>query len=844
MAEDVEIQGLGFEIVGDIGDAPKKLNSLANSLKKLKDATGNGLGLKAISNEIKSATHALNSVKVKGLADLAKSIRSLGNTSVKLDAVVGSLRNIAALDFSNVRDLTEMLSSLKGVSAVFTPEKNEPAVGESTDANSLEDIEVTEQEVVSFDSVAKNAKETIKAFTGEIKRFSSGFRVLRQDLASAKKSIGKVVKFITKPFTNLKKSIQDTFAPFKSLMRSIGRIALYRVIRSAIKMITQALKEGIDNLYQYSRVMGTEFHRSMNMIATDALYIKNSIAAAVSPLINALAPAFDMLADKIANVMNLVAQLFSMLSGKSSYTRAIKYAKEYSEETGSAAKATKDFLAAFDELNVFNDNSGGGGAAGADFSQMFEEAEVSSPIKDFVAEMKSHIQEGDWQGLGELLGNKINGVFDKISWRESGEKIGSKIGAVISTAFYTLRTVDFKQIGGGIAQWFNGIFDTINFEDFGGLIARKMEIIPDLVIGAIHKLEFGSVGKAIGGFLRGAFNEGSRWLDSTDWRALAIRVSDQFSKFLEGINIRETAYAIGQFVGKAVRAAYEFVTSLDWISLLTGLLKGLKDALGGLFEGFISGARGAEDEGPKLDKTFESNESTILSLIKTGTKLIDLWKTLGVVSGILSTDMKQDFDTITTSSGELKKEFETDFAVLRSTIEDAKAKIGDFKDNALKAFDTLKAKITEKMNAIRDAIQNAVDRIKKMFDFEWSLPKVSLNEFGISGTHVSGFASGGYPTTGQLFMARESGAELVGQIGGKTAVANNDQIVQGIEGGVAQGNAELIDVLLSVADRLVGAIEDNSNTVVIGDDVIGRAGERYNRARGLRLSNSVFADSY
>lgn len=843
MAEDVEIQGLGFEIVGDIGDAPKKLNSLANSLKKLKDATGNGLGLKAVSEEVKSLTNMQGSLKISGLADLAQSVKSLGNSGKRLDSVVASLKSISSLDFSNVKNLTDMLDKLKDA----RPITGGSGVGAGGSAS--------EQVSVSADFDAEEVSEGVAEVSGKVSSLvslSSLLNVSFKTLTSTFKGFGKIVlstgkslgSFVLRPFRELKTSIQNTISPLKTFFNSIGRIALYRVVRSAIKMITQALKEGIDNLYQYSRIMGTEFHRSMNMIATDALYIKNSIAAAVSPLINALAPAFDMLADKIANVMNLVAQLFSMLSGKSSYTRAIKYAKEYSEETGSAAKATKDFLAAFDELNVFNDNSGGGGAAGADFSQMFEEAEVSSPIKDFVAEMKSHIQEGDWQGLGELLGNKINGVFDKISWRESGERLGSKIGAVISTAFYTLRTVDFKQIGGGIAQWFNGIFDTINFEDFGGLIARKMEIIPDLVIGAIHKLEFGSVGKAIGGFLRGAFNEGSRWLDSTDWRALALRIQDQFPKFLEGINIRETAYAIGQFVGKAVKAAHEFITSGDWIPVLKSLLDGLKDALGGLFEGFISGARGAEDEGPKLDKTFESNENTILSLIKTGTKLIDLWKTLGVVSGILSTDMKQDFDTITTSSGELKKEFETDFAVLRSTIEDAKAKIGDFKDNALKAFDTLKAKITEKMNAIRDAIQNAVDRIKKMFDFEWSLPKVSLNEFGISGTHVSGFASGGYPTTGQLFMARESGAELVGQIGGKTAVANNDQIVQGIEGGVAQGNAELIDVLLSVADRLVGAIEDNSNTVVIGDDVIGRAGERYNRARGLRLSNSVFADSY
>ena len=47
-----------------------------------------------------------------------------------------------------------------------------------------------------------------------------------------------------------------------------------------------------------------------------------------------------------------------------------------------------------------------------------------------------------------------------------------------------------------------------------------------------------------------------------------------------------------------------------------------------------------------------------------------------------------------------------------------------------------------------------------------------------------GFASGGYPDEGQLFIARERGAEMVGSIGGRTAVANNDQIVEAIRQGV------------------------------------------------------------
>lgn len=50
--------------------------------------------------------------------------------------------------------------------------------------------------------------------------------------------------------------------------------------------------------------------------------------------------------------------------------------------------------------------------------------------------------------------------------------------------------------------------------------------------------------------------------------------------------------------------------------------------------------------------------------------------------------------------------------------------------------------------------------------------------------HVPTFADGGFVDEGQLFIARESGAEMVGNIGRKTAVANNDQIVESVSQGV------------------------------------------------------------
>lgn len=58
---------------------------------------------------------------------------------------------------------------------------------------------------------------------------------------------------------------------------------------------------------------------------------------------------------------------------------------------------------------------------------------------------------------------------------------------------------------------------------------------------------------------------------------------------------------------------------------------------------------------------------------------------------------------------------------------------------------------------------------------------------------VGTYAEGGFPEHGQLFIANEAGAELVGNIGGNTAVANNDMIVQAIENAAYRGFIRAID---------------------------------------------------
>ena len=70
---------------------------------------------------------------------------------------------------------------------------------------------------------------------------------------------------------------------------------------------------------------------------------------------------------------------------------------------------------------------------------------------------------------------------------------------------------------------------------------------------------------------------------------------------------------------------------------------------------------------------------------------------------------------------------------------------------------------------------------------------------------VSGHASGGFPKSGQMFIAREDGIpEMVGSWGGRAAVANNQQITQGITQAVQNGMCSCMAPLVSMMSSVAG----------------------------------------
>lgn len=132
-------------------------------------------------------------------------------------------------------------------------------------------------------------------------------------------------------------------------------------------------------------------------------------------------------------------------------------------------------------------------------------------------------------------------------------------------------------------------------------------------------------------------------------------------------------------------------------------------------------------------------------------------------------------------------------------------------------------------NAANSACYSIQRIIRQLLDIPGSFG-ISM-EISAYDSGVQAYADGGFVNEGQLFIAREAGAEMVGSIGRKTAVANNDQIVEGITGGVREANDDVVTAIYSVAQQIITAMREQGGNN--GNFDLGRyiAQQQRNNAR-------------
>ena len=616
---DANIDILTIDVKVETKDAKKDIKDLESTLEKVGSKT---TGRKGAENPFdamgKSAEET--SKKVEDICDKLDGLTTaLGRVETAFNNAANARSNFTGGKKEKSESEDELALEYKRLKAIEKREKMEAYVDKKSNPDSTEAVyerlkaEDKYQKMLDY-IASKNAEaqpeEARTSMLDSIVTKAEAAKNKIKELYAAIKPLAKVVLFpFTKPFQVATNAVTAFGRSIGKLLPALKRVAVYRAIRFALKMITNGFREGTQNAYQWSKALGGTFAASMDTLATSSLYLKNSLGALATPLINAVAPAIDFLIDKFVALLNVANQVIALLTGAKTWTKAIKYPKEYAaaanDAAGGAGKLAKAMttILAIDELNPLNGDKGGGGGGGGgsgnalDYSQMFEEQTLAASWLD---SFKNAWENGDFTSIGETFGNKINEALESIPWDRFQ-----------ATA---------NNIASSLATFLNGAISSINWNLVGNTVAQGMNTLLGFFKTYAEKFDFSAAGAAIGQAISG-WAQNFRWADfGTTISLWAKGLLDLLVNAIENIDW----YALGSGLSEAIK-------NIDWadfISRAFRLIGSLVGAFSSFIEGLLSDFKEAFEKFWDYDTLKESGTDTwegFLNGIVEGIKGIGRW---------------------------------------------------------------------------------------------------------------------------------------------------------------------------------------------------------------------------
>lgn len=722
-----------------------------------------------------------------------------------------------------------------------------------------------------------------------LNKLSDGFKSTQkgaEKFAAATSIIGKTAE-------SAGKSAEKTTGKINAFAKSVARIAKYRLIRGIIRGITDAIKEGTENFYKFSKEAGAPFAKAMDDVKSAAQTMKNQLGAAFGTLYTQIAPIILTIIDLVTKLANVLTMLFSAFSGQGGWYRAKTGLDAVGEAAGGAGAAAKEalrYLAPFDELNRLpsENGSGGGGGGGSSgsFGDMyewvpFEEGSMLSTISDYVSE---HLQALDLLldvfifgvgaalafsganiplGLGLMIIGAYKGYQDaSTNWEAIKQQMQGPLGAVtalLGTAALVVGAVlafSGAHIGLGIALMITGAAAiatavATNWDIIKEKLQGPIGVVTGIISGAslllgILCLVGGMIPLGIGLILAGA--AGLAGTIAANWDNIKQIGADAKQKVKEGWDDLKEKF---EMVVERVKGWT--TTFKEWISgNPDGTLTGVKSLIGLGKDGWTYVAKWIRDNfmGGSVKKP--------IGLSRDGWKTVKTWiaeNFLGSGNVNKTVGLLRDTSVWLNVGAWISKNW------LGGSV---------FAKTALKRDDSSNygwisvAKWIIDKGYIGNPIQMGVQLVRSGWTYvsNWLQQFTGSRdlEYGVaygakggvyrngSWTPIQGYADGGFP--GQLFVAREAGPELVGTLGGHTAVMNNDQIVASVSSGVARaiagirfkltgmptatgGSGDMESIMYNAFVRAFNDTE-NDNPIVLDGDVVYRKMVQRNRSESYR----------
>lgn len=601
---------------------------------------------KNVKDSIDSATESVQMFNKKSGSGL------FGNRQIRRDGVKAA----DALGYEERSAASELLNHFRNnpdLSQYVYPKKQhgeptgEYGVKASEGIKVLDELQKKAAETEqSVNKVSDSVKKIGDAAPGSEEVVRSVRRIGSESQSSAKKAASsfrafiKNIKGIGSHIASFGRKLKEIFGGKRgggllgrrSLGQFVGLIALRRLITSAMRALVSGIKEGSDNLTQYS----ASYNSAISGITSALGVLKNAWAAAFAPIVEVVAPYLQSFINMLVSALNAIGRVMAAITGKGFAVQAVSFFEDYAKgisKTGSSAGGAKKALdeykktiLSFDELHVLNDTnenaSGGGGGGGGGngsstaISDMFETVSVeSSTLASLINQALANI---DWNTIqsnarkaAEKIGSTINDFVDELDWRLLGQTIGNGISTAFGFVNTFLETVDFTEIGNAIGNVINGLTDKFSLADAGTLVANGLNAISDMLYGFattvewdkigqnildgistfVSKFDADKMGEAVESFLDGIdtmLQEATK--DPSVFEDFGLKLGTALSKVSWGQHLSVLASAIWTALSGLIKGLWQtdagqFVISIAGV-LTVAKLKPLGDAVIALFSGF------------------------------------------------------------------------------------------------------------------------------------------------------------------------------------------------------------------------------------------------------------------
>lgn len=413
--------------------------------------------------------------------------------------------------------------------------------------------------------IAGEAKEASK-----LSKILSGIKKVSKSLSNTFGKMGKKVSGVVSKAKDLKNLITRTnkSGGQMSMGRMLGMSLVFSTVFSALSAINNAIKEGSNNLVQYS----SDYNKSISGIVTSLLYLKNAWAAAFAPIINVVGPYISAFIDMLARAMNMVGQFTAALTGKGTVVQAKKAWKDYAASLDTTKNSAKDasdalkdlmnYTLGIDELNVIQPSSSGSSGSGSSGStatpspsDMFETIEVSDSMNKLAEMFKKALKDSDFTDIGRMLSNKLSSAMESIEWQKIYHKADN--------------------FGKDLATFLNGLITPRLFYDVGNTIAGSLNTALHSINSFEISFDWKNLGNSLASGIKGFFENWDAGLTAATLSHFASGVLEALKGAIDGLQDNKTFEVIGQKI-------VDFICGIDWGKIawdLSGLMVSLANAI-------------------------------------------------------------------------------------------------------------------------------------------------------------------------------------------------------------------------------------------------------------------------